>query len=39
MQGIDTRKVDKSFNPNHNLLVGGFLCQDYSVVRLRGNCS
>lgn len=33
--GIDIRKVDKSLIPNHNLLVGGFPCQDYSVARPR----
>lgn len=30
---IDINKVDKSEIPNHNLLVGGFPCQDYSVAR------
>lgn len=30
--GIDIAKVDKSNIPNHNLLVGGFPCQDYSVA-------
>ncbi|MBS4539643.1 DNA (cytosine-5-)-methyltransferase [Clostridium sp. D2Q-11] len=29
---IDINKVDKSIIPNHNLLVGGFPCQDYSVA-------
>lgn len=31
--GIDIAEVDKSEIPNHNLLVGGFPCQDYSVAR------
>jgi DNA (cytosine-5)-methyltransferase 1 len=31
--GIDISLVDKSQIPNHNLLVGGFPCQDYSVAR------
>lgn len=30
---IDIAKVDKTTIPNHNLLVGGFPCQDYSVAR------
>ena len=30
--GIDISTVDKSIIPNHNLLVGGFPCQDYSVA-------
>lgn len=30
--GIDISAVDKSTIPNHNLLVGGFPCQDYSVA-------
>jgi DNA (cytosine-5)-methyltransferase 1 len=30
---IDIAQVDKSNIPNHNLLVGGFPCQDYSVAR------
>lgn len=29
----DIATVDKSTIPNHNLLVGGFPCQDYSVAR------
>lgn len=29
----DISLVDKSTIPNHNLLVGGFPCQDYSVAR------
>lgn len=30
--GIDIALVDKNQIPNHNLLVGGFPCQDYSVA-------
>lgn len=30
--GIDISEVDKSKIPDHNLLVGGFPCQDYSVA-------
>jgi len=30
---IDISKVNKNDIPNHNLLVGGFPCQDYSVAR------
>lgn len=30
---IDIAKVDKKSIPDHNLLVGGFPCQDYSVAR------
>ena len=30
--GIDIAQVDKYHIPNHNLLVGGFPCQDYSVA-------
>lgn len=30
--GIDICAVDKKIIPNHNLLVGGFPCQDYSVA-------
>ncbi len=29
---IDINKIDKSIVPGHNLLVGGFPCQDYSVA-------
>lgn len=29
----DINQIDKSEIPNHNLLVGGFPCQDYSVAR------
>lgn len=36
--GIDIALVDKAKIPDHNLLVGGFPCQDYSVARsLSGN--
>ena len=31
--GIDIALVDKNQIPSHNLLVGGFPCQDYSVAR------
>lgn len=31
--GIDISEVDKQSIPDHNLLVGGFPCQDYSVAR------
>lgn len=31
--GIDIANVKKDGIPNHNLLVGGFPCQDYSVAR------
>ena len=31
--GIDISKVNKKDIPGHNLLVGGFPCQDYSVAR------
>lgn len=31
--GIDIAAVDKNEIPDHNLLVGGFPCQDYSVAR------
>lgn len=31
--GIDIAEVDKKDIPDHNLLVGGFPCQDYSVAR------
>lgn len=30
--GIDISEVNKTSIPNHNLLVGGFPCQDYSVA-------
>lgn len=30
--GIDIALVDKNHIPSHNLLVGGFPCQDYSVA-------
>lgn len=35
--GIDIAEVDKSTIPDHNLLVGGFPCQDYSVARGLSN--
>jgi len=31
--GMDIAKVDKKTIPDHNLLVGGFPCQDYSVAK------
>jgi DNA (cytosine-5)-methyltransferase 1 len=31
--GVDIGQVNKESIPNHNLLVGGFPCQDYSVAR------
>lgn len=31
--GIDIGEVNKKVIPKHNLLVGGFPCQDYSVAR------
>ncbi len=31
--GIDIAQVNKEDIPDHNLLVGGFPCQDYSVAR------
>lgn len=31
--GRDIAEVDKNALPDHNLLVGGFPCQDYSVAR------
>lgn len=34
---LDINLVDKSKVPNHNLLVGGFPCQDYSVARSLSN--
>ncbi|MBE6487094.1 MAG: DNA (cytosine-5-)-methyltransferase [Methanosphaera stadtmanae] len=33
----DINKVDKNNIPDHNLLVGGFPCQDYSVARTLSN--
>lgn len=33
----DINLVDKKTIPNHNLLVGGFPCQDYSVARSLSN--
>lgn len=34
---IDIARVDKETIPDHNLLVGGFPCQDYSVARSLNN--
>ena len=36
--GIDIAEVDKNNIPDHNLLVGGFPCQDYSVARPLPGC-
>lgn len=33
----DINTVDKEDIPDHNLLVGGFPCQDYSVARTKSN--
>lgn len=33
----DIATVNKKTIPNHNLLVGGFPCQDYSVARTKSN--
>ncbi len=35
--GIDISEVNKKNIPNHNLLVGGFPCQDYSVAHGLAN--
>ncbi|MCD8294819.1 MAG: DNA (cytosine-5-)-methyltransferase [Clostridia bacterium] len=35
--GEDIGTVDKADIPDHNLLVGGFPCQDYSVAGLRAD--
>jgi len=36
--GKDICSIDKTLIPDHNLLVGGFPCQDYSVARtLKGS--
>ena len=32
MSNTDINAVDKKMVPDHNLLVGGFPCQDYSVA-------
>ena len=34
---IRINKVDKKEIPDHNLLVGGFPCQDYSIARSKSN--
>ncbi len=36
-QNTDINLVDKKKIPDHNLLVGGFPCQDYSVARTKSN--
>ncbi len=33
----DINTIDKTKIPNHNLLVGGFPCQDYSVARTKSH--
>ena len=33
----DINKIDKTTIPDHNLLVGGFPCQDYSVARTKAE--
>jgi len=35
--GIDISKVDKTMIPDHNLLVGGFPCQNYSVAASKSS--
>ena len=35
--GVDIACVDKNTIPDHNLLVGGFPCQDYSVAATRAK--
>lgn len=37
VSNVDIAKVDKNEIPNHDLLVGGFPCQDYSVARSLSN--
>ena len=37
VSNLDINLVDKKEIPNHNLLVGGFPCQDYSVARSLSN--
>lgn len=37
VSNIDINFVDKKEIPDHNLLVGGFPCQDYSVARSLSN--
>ncbi|MBP2015396.1 DNA (cytosine-5-)-methyltransferase [Anaerococcus degeneri] len=37
VSNIDINLVDKKEIPDHNLLVGGFPCQDYSVARSLSN--
>lgn len=37
VSNVDINLVDKKEIPDHNLLVGGFPCQDYSVARSLSN--
>lgn len=37
VSNVDISQVDKRSIPDHNLLVGGFPCQDYSVARTKSN--
>ncbi len=37
VSNLDINLVDKKTIPDHNLLVGGFPCQDYSVARSLSN--
>lgn len=37
VSNTDIALVDKTQIPDHNLLVGGFPCQDYSVARTKSN--
>ena len=37
VSNLDINMVDKKEIPDHNLLVGGFPCQDYSVARSLSN--
>lgn len=37
VSNVDLSKVNKESIPDHNLLVGGFPCQDYSVARSKSN--
>lgn len=37
VSNVDINKVDKKTIPAHDLLVGGFPCQDYSVARTKAN--
>lgn len=37
LNNFDISKLDKKLIPDHDLLVGGFPCQDYSVARTLNN--